>query len=166
MNMQYTYLFTAFFVLLATLSAVYVVIPSLRGDIRSKSEVSAVYSDGTVAIRGTLFGVEIADTIASRAIGLSGRDALKENQGMLFLFPIAAKYPFWMKDMLFPIDIVWFHDEKIVWIKDNALPDDWRSGISYAPPKSANMVLEVIAGTVGRYGWAVGDEAIIRMNKN
>ena len=50
--------------------------------------------------------IEVADTDASRQQGLSDRDGLCAECGMLFVFPQNGYYGFWMKDMNFNIDIV------------------------------------------------------------
>lgn len=62
----------------------------------------------TVEVKGQTFKVAIADTDEKRTKGLSGRDNLAQDQGMLFLFDKPGNYPFWMKDMRFPIDIIFF----------------------------------------------------------
>ena len=62
--------------------------------------------------------VEIVDTVESRALGLSGREELKDGNGMLFVFDDVGKYNFWMKNMNFPIDIIWLgEDERVIYIK-------------------------------------------------
>ncbi|MBS3902925.1 MAG: DUF192 domain-containing protein, partial [Anaplasmataceae bacterium] len=51
----------------------------------------------TLVINDRVFKVEIAETMADRARGLSWRESLREDEGMLFIFPIAGKYSFWMR---------------------------------------------------------------------
>ena len=51
--------------------------------------------------------VEVADTVAKRTKGLSGKETLPENEGLFFIFKEIGKHPFWMKDMRFPVDIIW-----------------------------------------------------------
>src|SRR3990167_3839192 len=63
--------------------------------------------------------IEIADTSEKRAQGLSNRDSLPEDHGMLFIFDTYQKSAFWMKDMRFPIDIIWIRDDIIVDITKN-----------------------------------------------
>src|SRR5437016_1262720 len=62
---------------------------------------------GSLTIKNQTFAIEIADTMMSKMRGLSGRDALSENNGMLFIFNGTSSSGFWMKDMKFPIDIIW-----------------------------------------------------------
>src|SRR3989344_8905757 len=72
--------------------------------------------------------VEIMDTAAKRAKGLSGRSSLSENEGLLFVFEEKDIMPaFWMKDMSFAIDIMWINDGVVIGISENALPEPGRS---------------------------------------
>jgi lipid II:glycine glycyltransferase (peptidoglycan interpeptide bridge formation enzyme)/uncharacterized membrane protein (UPF0127 family) len=79
--------------------------------------------------------------------GLSGRDSLAPGSGMLFMFPKPKKYRFWMRNMKFPIDIIWIRDDTVVGITADIAPAFNASNprFSYAPQK-ANYVLEVAAG--------------------
>ena len=38
---------------------------------------------------------------------------------MLFRFSQAEKYSFWMKDMRFPLDIIWIKNREVVHIEKN-----------------------------------------------
>jgi uncharacterized membrane protein (UPF0127 family) len=64
-------------------------------------------NDGNVLIDGQKITVEIARNAAEFDKGLGGRPCILPNQGMWFAFKAPGHYPFWMKDMKFPIDIVW-----------------------------------------------------------
>ena len=82
-------------------------------------------------------------TFGERALGLSGRESLEG--GMWFVFPEADYYSFWMKDMKFPIDIIWVSDDfEIVDIKENVSPDSFPE--TFRPKAKALFVLEVPAG--------------------
>ncbi len=48
---------------------------------------------------------ETVDTPEARARGLMQRKTLCEDCGMLFVFPVAKAYPFWMKNTPLPLDI-------------------------------------------------------------
>ena len=106
------------------------------------------------------FMVEVADTIVSRTRGLSGRAGLKENEGMLFVFGSPDMHGFWMKDMKFPIDIVWIRGEKIVGFAENTMPEPGKSLLNlrvYYSPEPADRVLEIKAGLVEKFGLKIGD---------
>ena len=113
-----------------------------------------------VTIGNATFNVEIADNVAKRARGLSGRDSLKENEGMLFLFNQPAVQNFWMKEMNFPIDIVWIMDDRVVGFAENAsMPVTGEELPIYSSPELADKVLEINAGLVKKYNIKVSDKA-------
>lgn len=109
-----------------------------------------------ILIGGAEISVEVADTVEERSRGLSGRASLKENKGMLFVFDEPGIYPFWMKDMLFVIDIIWIGEEgRIVGINENVPPDSFPQ--TFSPPEPVRYVLEVPAGWVKNHDTKVGD---------
>lgn len=101
---------------------------------------------------------EIADTHERRARGLAGRDALAEGEGMLFVYPRADRYGFWMRGMRFDLDLVWIRDGRIVEISAE-VPHAVAQGEPpvYRPSEPVDRVLEVPASTAARLGWRVGD---------
>lgn len=119
----------------------------------------------SLEIKGKTFQVEVADNFASRAQGLSFRESIEEDRGMLFVFPEAGMHGFWMKDMDFPIDIIWIQDDVIVGFSENAIPEPEKSLIDlqlYYPPRDVQKVLEVKAGVVKKFGFQVGDKVSFR----
>ena len=101
------------------------------------------------------YSVEIADTMLAQARGLSGRESLAENSGMLFVFKSPSMQSFWMKDMQFPLDFVWIAEGKVIGITEN-VPFEPATA-TQSPPAPADMVLELPAGAVQRDGIRVGD---------
>jgi len=101
--------------------------------------------------------VRIADSTPAREKGLSGTEQLALDEGMLFLFSEPAKYQFWMKDMLFPLDAVWIRDGEIIDLTVNVAPPQPGQDIPvFAPIKAADAVLEVPAGFAARHGLRLG----------
>lgn len=104
--------------------------------------------------------VDLALTAAEQEQGLSGRPGLAENTGMLFVFPNPGNYQFWMKDMNFPIDMIWLSsDLKVVYIEKNATPESYPE--TFGPGEndgSAKYVLEVVSGFSDKNNLKVGDE--------
>ncbi len=101
--------------------------------------------------------VTVADTPESRERGLSGRDGLASDEGMLFVFPNDEYHMFWMKDMLFSIDIVWLsRDKTVVDIAEDVSPDTFPA--SFSPRALARYVLELPAGFVEEYTIQIGNE--------
>jgi len=88
---------------------------------------------------------------------LGGRESLDELSGMLFVFPISDRQGIWMKDMQFPIDIIWINEGKIVDIAPNIKPTLIDPLPIYLPRVDARLVLEVNAGLSQKSGWKIGD---------
>ena len=113
----------------------------------------------SIEIAGQNVKVELAPTAEERTRGLSGRVGLEENGGMLFVFDSDGVYPFWMKDMNFPIDIVWINkDLKVVYVKENATPDSFPE--SFSSGEKVLYVLEVSAGFSEKNNLQIGDEVV------
>ena len=102
--------------------------------------------------------VEISDSQAKRAKGLSNRDSMPENNGMLFIFDGYQQPYFWMKDMRFPLDIMWLKDQTIVEITPEVAIPTSTHLIMYQPGIPVNSILEVNAGWVKRNGILIGDK--------
>lgn len=113
-----------------------------------------------VKINGTTIEAEIADGFLSRMRGLSGRESLGENKGMLFIFGNSAVQSFWMKDMNFAIDIIWFDNDKVVGFAENAQPPKDGNISSFRSPSAVNKVLEINAGSVKKLGIKIGDNIL------
>ena len=83
---------------------------------------------------------------------------------MLFFFPESAKAAFWMKNVKFPIDIIWIENNKVVGIEKNVQP---QPGVAdsdlalYYSPGLIRHVLEVNAGFSDSNGIENGDEVVI-----
>lgn len=108
--------------------------------------------------------VELAATYEEQLKGLSNRTSLDEGSGMLFVFKRRDSYPFWMKGMLFPLDIVWIDESGVVVdLFENAIPCNGPVCIAIYPEASAKYVLELNAGTIKRIGFGVGDKLEIRL---
>lgn len=103
---------------------------------------------------------EFADNEQEREQGLMYRTEMKENQGMLFIFPNQNKQSFWMKNTVLPLDIIFVNSNlKIVTIQKNAVPYSEKSLPSTAP---AQYVIEVNAGYTDKYKIKVGDKVVFR----
>lgn len=136
-------------VLHITTAIIVIIMVVLVSSYDSKKEIE-------ITVGGKDLLVKVSDNEALRQKGLSGALSLRENHGMLFVFDEPDLYSFWMKDMLFPIDIIWFDENRtLVDIWENALP---KSYPELRPPrKKAKYVLEVRAGFSREVGLKEGD---------
>jgi uncharacterized membrane protein (UPF0127 family) len=99
--------------------------------------------------------VEISDTEDKEELGLSNRESLDQNSGMLFVFSDPGSYQFWMKDMHFPVDVVWINaDKKVVSMNTNMSPDTYPK--TFSPVSDILSVLELNAGATSKFGIATG----------
>mgnify|MGYP001593669555 FL=1 len=106
------------------------------------------------------FFVELARTSAEREKGLMFASQLDKNSGMLFIFDKEDIHPFWMKNTLIPLDIIWIgSNNKVVFISKNT--QSCKSLICPAinPGSKAKYVLEINAGMVEEIGLKIGDTA-------
>lgn len=105
--------------------------------------------------------VEVAKTAAERKEGLSNRKSLKNNEGMLFVFENKDVQPvFWMKNVLFGIDIIWIKNNTISGIEKNVpIPKegvDDKNLPTYRPQNPIDYALETVAGFADANGLKVG----------
>lgn len=103
--------------------------------------------------------VEVADTIGKQTKGLGGRDSLPEDHGMIFPFSLPDTYSFIMRDMHFPLDIIWIRDGKIIDISHD-VPAPKQGGVPFSvmPKQPVNAVLEVNAGWTVKNKINIGDQ--------
>lgn len=101
----------------------------------------------------TKIKVEVRDTEAERARGLSGRESLGEDEGMLFVFEKPGIHGFWMKEMKFGLDFIWIRDNKVIEVTENVGVE--RMDIS--PFEAVDKVLEVNSGFAAKHSIKVGD---------
>lgn len=153
--MREVFIYIVFFVVLFIATSV-ILFATIR-HIRFLNSMPSMQEDiKTATIKNISFSVEIADTAVKQSQGLSGHDPLTDNQGMLFIFARSGRYPFWMKGMEFPIDIIWIgEDKRIVDITKNAEPSSFPR--LYLPKTPAMYVLEINAGLGDKDGFTVGD---------
>lgn len=100
---------------------------------------------------GEVVQLRLAITPEEQRKGLSKIEGIPQNEGMLFILEEESVPNFWMKDTLFPLDILWIKDNKIVDISENLQPQgETPTGELplYSPDTKVDMVLEVNAGFV------------------
>ena len=103
--------------------------------------------------------VEVVDTPVSRELGLSKRLMMKNDEGMLFVFDVPGRYGFWMKDMSFPLDIMWINQNGIVVnIERNVTPESYKEKKTYINQADASYVLEINAGQAEKFGLYLGSK--------
>lgn len=126
----------------------------------SEDEIQTVYGPlvplyfGRVQMRAS-----IADTEAERQQGLSGTPSLPIGIVKLFVFDEPIVAPFWMKDMNYPIDILWLDaDKKIIYVAPNLTPETYPT--TFGPAEPSLYVIETPAGQAAREGMKVGSSFV------
>ncbi len=110
----------------------------------------------SIYVGSTAVEVSVADDHEERTLGLSGKASLRELEGKLFIFDTDAKHGIWMKDMFFPIDIIWFSkDLEVVHTVENVSPDSYPE--VFVSPIDARFVLEMNAFIVSSLKIRAGD---------
>ena len=112
----------------------------------------------TLTVGGQEFSVEIADSQAEQIQGLSGRQSLCETCGMLFVFPEARTRSFWMKDVNFPLDIIFIRGGKIIEIFADVPIQSSGNIPTVESTEPADQVLELNAGAAKKFGIGPGVE--------
>lgn len=111
----------------------------------------------TLRVGGETVRVTVMDTPKERAQGLSGREGLEKDEGMLFVFPEDGTHGFWMKDMLFSIDILWLSESgEVVDLYTHVSPSTYPR--VFEPKRTARYVLELPAGFAEAHGVEEGSK--------
>ena len=123
-----------------------------------------------VSVGGENLTVTLSTTPESQSKGLAIKNSIAQNEGMLFIFKSPQKYSFWMKDMKFPIDIIWINSTgKIVHIEKNLQPCVFLIPCpSYTPNDDSLYVLEVVSNFTNKFDINIGDAVeskVIKQNQ-
>jgi M6 family metalloprotease-like protein len=113
------------------------------------TSTNSTNSTEKISINGVPLTVELATTLPAQERGLSGLPSLPKNEGMLFIFDHEDYWAFWMIDMQFPLDIIWFNSaHEVVWTEPNLQPCPPSNCPVIMPSVKSMYVLEVNAGFV------------------
>ncbi len=117
------------------------------------------HQDKVITINTTVLKVEVANTLEKQITGLSNRDSMPQDSGMLFIFDKTDKYEFWMKDMKFPLDFIWLSGDKVVDLNENipkpSSNDDKPARVK--PKEPISSIIEVNAGWIKVNNVKIGD---------
>jgi uncharacterized membrane protein (UPF0127 family) len=99
--------------------------------------------------------VAVADNDSERYTGLSDTESLADDEGMLFVFPESGDYAFVMREMAFPLDIIYIAENGTVTRIHHAPVPEGEYERRY--PGEGKYVLEVNRGWANETGVTVGD---------
>jgi uncharacterized protein len=123
------------------------------------------FSENTATINGYRFKIEVLTDPEAQSLGMSDKPELEKDRGMLFQFPKKEVRYFWMKNMNFPLDIVWINDDEIVKISKNLPAEDGTPENIYGSDQIVNNVLEINAKLSDEYNFRIGDKVIFNIKK-
>ena len=118
------------------------------------------YKTQRVKLGTESFRLYVADTLEKRTRGLSGVVKLSDNEGMLFVFDKLGFWSFWMKEMKFPIDIIFINNKRVVDIKRNIRAESYPQ--TFTSSVSADSVIEINANQSSKVNLSVGDDVNLK----
>jgi uncharacterized membrane protein (UPF0127 family) len=127
----------------------------LEGEIslETLAQKSGCSQQQSLTIGQVKLSVSVSNTDAVRQQGLSGRESLGENEGMLFVYDQPGGHRFWMQGMKFPLDFIWINQNQVVGVTENVSVDQ----TDIRPPQAVDKILEVNSGWVKQRGIKIGD---------
>lgn len=160
---RYVSITLSFAIVIAILS-----LPFIFGSKNSQTSASSTSTNGLAApvsqlsfdhplmIGKQAITVAFASTPAEQEQGLSDTSKLSMDNGMLFIFDAPTVPAFWMKDMNYPLDIIWIDsNKKIIAVSQNLDPSTYPQ--TFVPPSQVSYVLEVPAGFYNENYLSIGD---------
>lgn len=123
----------------------------------------AEFPQGTIKVDEIILRVQIADTEQRRILGLMHQNELPYDEGMIFIFDTAGQHSMWMRNMQFPLDIIWFDENGVaVHIEQDVRPCltavEAMTCPSVVSSVDALYILEVTAGFVGMHDVRLGSQ--------
>lgn len=131
----------------------------------SADEAARAFADAPRAVvrmpSGRSLVAVVADTPERTMYGYMFRREVKEDEGLVFVYPETGLHPFWMKNTLVPLDIIWMDETFEVLHVETAAPCKADPCPSYGTPRMSRYTLELKAGSAARDRLRVGDRIAI-----
>jgi uncharacterized protein len=119
--------------------------------------------NATACFGSTCLASEVMSTPEQRELGLMYRDSIECDRAMIFVFEKEGNYSFWMKNMKFPIDIIWVGaDKKVVHVEKEVPACDTADCPVYSPGASAATVIETCPGFSDSNNISLGTDVVYR----
>jgi uncharacterized protein len=118
-----------------------------------------------MTIAGQVIRLEVARTPQQQAIGLMNRQTLPRNRGMLFPFDPPRSVRFWMRDVSFPLDMVFIREGTVRAIAQNVPPCNTERCPTYGAPTAVDQVIELRGGRSAELGLRTGSRIRVRFIK-
>lgn len=132
-----------------------VILWAVRTDLPNSTTASKGSSCTGLMLKDLCFQVDRADTEVRRQMGLSRRDNLPQDHAMVFTFDSSSRQCMWMRDMKFPIDIIWLDEKKkVLKIENNVAPETYPTTFC---ADGSKYVIEINAGLAKSLDLSLGD---------
>jgi len=116
----------------------------------------------TIYIQDKPFQAEIADTPEKLTRGLMFRQKIRDDYGMLFVFPDNDYRSFWMKNTLISLDMIFLNrQQQIVAMHESVPPCKADPCPSYDSKYPARYVLELNGGMAKKLNLKIGDKIFL-----
>lgn len=136
-------------------------VEKIQEEVSVKKKIS--WEDGAfvdILIGEANISAEVAKSENAKEKGLSNRMSLEEGKGMIFIFDNLGIYPFWNKETLIPLDLLWIENDTIVYIGELPAFSGGETSV-VTPNQKANFVLEANSGFIKKHNIKIGDKVII-----
>lgn len=141
-----------------TFTSTNILIASWKNILSSEQLQNFIHGGKYLVIGDAKLKILLADSEEERVLGLSDKDHLDNDQGMLFMFGENGNHGIWMKDMKFSIDIIWLDSKfQVVDYISDVAPESYPN--VFKPKKPAKYVLEVNSGFIKANGIKIEDQA-------
>jgi len=112
--------------------------------------------DGIGDVNGHSISLEIEESPEGLQRGLMHREEFPSGNGMLLKFGKDSPANIWMKNVNFPLDVIYIQDGKVVDMFKNAKPDMGDGLFDHIKGVMCDMVLELPAGDADKYKIELG----------
>ena len=120
------------------------------------------YQSDSVCFENKCISVEVVSSHEDIMRGLKFRDTLNEGTGMLFLFEEPREIKFWMKDVNFPIDIIFINENYEIISIYSSVPPCFDIGCPLYPSNGEMLyVVETVANFTIENNINIGDKVKI-----
>ncbi len=103
----------------------------------------------------TLLMLAVAQDDANRDLGLMCVTALNRDAGMIFVFPAARSWEFWMKNTVMPLDMIWLEpDGRVTTVAANVPAATLQTPVGKLARRRGDgrFVIELAGGEAAREG--------------
>jgi uncharacterized membrane protein (UPF0127 family) len=121
------------------------------------------FDEAYIQVADETLNILVAKNPYQWRLGLGKRDSMEGFQGMLLAYPEKDRHGIVMRNMKFPLDVIWISDGVIIDMAQNIPVENLaeESLKQYYPRKECNAVLELSSGWAGEHGLKIGDKVFL-----